>query len=223
MQEHIYWIGDSTVQFNRIHTYPQCGMGQVLELYLHPGVAVHDYAVNGCSTKSFWDKGFFEPVRQSLAAGDVLLIQFGHNDQKAAQPEEYAAPEDYQRYLLRYARIAQRAGALPVLITPLTRRRFEAGVLTRSHGVYPDAVRELAAREKLPLIDLTAASRAEVERLGEEASRAYYMYFGPGLYPNFPEGSDDNTHLRYEGAVCFAGMVAGGLRALGAPYEQLLL
>lgn len=223
MQEHIYWIGDSTVQFNRISTYPQCGMGQVLDLYLRPGITVHDHAVNGCSTKSFWDKGFFEPVRRALSPGDILLIQFGHNDQKPDQPEEYAAPADYQRNLLRYARIARRAGALPVLITPLTRRRFEAGALTRSHGVYPDAVRELAAREKLPLIDLTAASRAEVERLGEEASRAYYMYFGPGLYSNFPDGSDDNTHLRYEGAVRFAGMVADGLRALGEPYEWLVL
>lgn len=223
MEGHIYWIGDSTVQFNRIDTWPQCGMGQVLELYLRPGVVVHDHAVNGRSTKSFWDEGRFEPVRRALKAGDLLLIQFGHNDEKSEDPARYAAPEDYQANLLRYARLAQQAGALPVLITPLTRRRFEGELLTETHGAYPAAVRELARREGIPLIDLTAASRAEVQRLGDRASRVYYMNFDPGIYPNYPDGSGDNTHLRYEGAVRFAGMVADGLRALGEPYSGVLL
>lgn len=223
MEPCIHWIGDSTVHFNRIDTWPQCGMGQVLELYLHPGVTVYDHAVNGRSTKSFWDEGRFEPIRQALKPGDFLFIQFGHNDEKDYDPTRYTTLEEFQSNLLRYARLAQAVGALPVLITPVTRRRFDGKTLIHSHGLYPQAARELAQREDLPLIDLTTASWEDVEHLGDQASRAYYMNFGPGLYPNYPDGDSDDTHLRYEGAVHFAGMVADGLGKLGGPYAQLLL
>ena len=79
MEKRIFWIGDSTVHFNRVDTWPQRGMGQELEAYLRPGVVVYDYAENGRSTKSFWDQGLFEPVREAMKAGDFLFIQFGRN------------------------------------------------------------------------------------------------------------------------------------------------
>lgn len=222
MEKRVYWIGDSTVHFNHIDTWPQCGMGQELEVYLRPWVRVFNYAENGRSTKSFWDQGLFEPVRKALEPGDFLFIQFGHNDPKIEDPTRYVTPEEYRSNLLRYANIARAAGALPVLITPLTRRRFENDVLTVSHGPYPDAMRALAREENIPLIDLTASSRELVQRMGEEASRELYMYFPAGLYPNYPGGSQDNTHLRYAGALRFAGLVADGLRALGGEYAALL-
>lgn len=222
MEQRIFWIGDSTVHFNHVDTWPQRGIGQELEAYLRPGVAVYDYAENGRSTKSFWDQGLFEPVQAALKPGDFLFIQFGHNDEKSEDPARYAAPEDYKANLLRYANIARSAGAQPVLITPLTRRRFEGGILTESHGAYPDAMRALAREENIPLIDLTAASRKLVEELGDEKSKELYMNFPAGLYPGYPEGSDDNTHLRQLGAFRFAGLVAGGLKALGGVYAGLL-
>ena len=49
------------------------------------------------------------------------------------------------------------------------------------------------------------------------------MVFAPGLYPNYPEGKTDNTHLRNPGAVAFAGLVAKGLQTLGGPYADVLL
>ena len=80
MAPRIFWIGDSTVQFNNISTWPQCGMGQVLDLYVRPGIAVYDHARNGRSTKSFRDEGLWAPVEAALRPGDLLLMQFGHND-----------------------------------------------------------------------------------------------------------------------------------------------
>lgn len=68
----------------------------------------------------------------------------------------------------------------------------------------------LLRREALPLIDLTASSAQLVQQLGEPASRELYMIFAPGLYPNYPEGKTDNTHLRNPGAVAFAGLVGQG-------------
>ena len=221
----VFYIGDSTVQYNWIDTWPQCGIGQELELYLRPGIRVRDYGRNGRSTRSFREDGFWAPVEEALQPGDFLLIQFGHNDQKDFKPAIYASPEQYAANLLAYANAAKAKGAYPVLITPLVRRHFapDNRTLLRTHGVYPATMRELAAREGLPLIDLTAASRQLVESLGEEASRELYMVLPAGQYPNFPEGEVDNTHLRYYGAVRFAGLVAEGLRALGAPYADLLL
>ena len=223
MTPRIFWIGDSTVQFNNISTWPQCGMGQVLDLYVRPGIAVYDHARNGRSTKSFYDEGLWAPVEAALCPGDLLLMQFGHNDEKSEDPTRYAAPDQFAANLLAYAHAAQAKGALPVLITPLVRRRFEGGTLVPTHGAYPDAVRLLAAREDLPLIDLSAASAKLVQEMGEPASRELYMVFAPNLYPNYPDGKEDNTHLRYLGAVRFTGLVAAGLQALGGPYADVLL
>lgn len=219
----IWWIGDSTVQQNRIDTWPQCGMGQVLELYLRPGIPVHNHARNGRSTKSFREEGLFDPVKEGLRPGDLLLIQFGHNDEKEQDPTRYAAPDDYAANLLRYAREAQARGALPVLVTPLVRRHFAGQTLEPTHGPWPDAVRALAAREDLPLIDLTRSSHKLVQALGPTRSLALYMHFAAGCYPRYPDGLADDTHLRYEGAVRFAGLVAEGLLALGGPYAAPLL
>lgn len=84
-------------------------------------------------------------------------------------------------------------------------------------------MRLLAAREDLPLIDLSAASTKLVQEMGEPSSRELYMVFTPNLYPNYPDGKEDNTHLRYLGAVRFTGLVAAGLQALGGPYADVLL
>ena len=223
MAPRIFWIGDSTVQFNDISTWPQCGMGQVLDLYVRPDVIVCNHARNGRSTKSFYDEGRWAPVETALRPGDLVLIQFGHNDEKSQDPTRYTTPDRFAANLLAYARAAQAKGALPVLITPLVRRHFDGDTLTPTHGAYPDAVRMLAKREGLPLIDLSAASAKLVQTLGEPASRELYMVFAPNLYPNYPEGKEDNTHLRYLGAVRFTGLVADGLQALGGAYADVLL
>lgn len=219
----IHWIGDSTVQYNDIRTWPQCGIGQALELYLQPGVRVANYARNGRSTKSFRDEGLWQPVPGQLQPGDLLLIQFGHNDEKSEDPSRYATPEQYAQNLLAYAQEAARLGALPVLITPLTRRQFADGRLKLTHGPYPDAARAAAQHAGLPCIDLTAASRCLVEALGEERSRALYMVLPAGECSTAPEGKMDNTHLRYAGAVAFAGLIAAGLWRLGGPYQAVCL
>lgn len=220
----IHWIGDSTVQFNRIDTWPQCGMGQALDIYLRPGVTVYDYARNGRSSKSFRDEGLWAPVADAMKPGDLLLIQFGHNDEKEYDPERYANLTQFADNLLAYANEAKAKGAYPVLVTPLTRRHFlPNGMLENTHGDYPKAVRQLATREHLPLIDLTRASRTLLEDLGEEKSRELYMVFPAGAYSSYPGGKEDNSHLRYLGAVRFAGLIADGLKLLGHPYADVLL
>ena len=220
----IHWIGDSTVQYNDITTWPQQGMGQALGLYLQPGVMVEDHARNGRSTVSFRAEGYWQAAAARLRPGDLLLIQFGHNDEKADSPGGYADPAQYAQNLAAYAGEAQAAGALPVLVTPLTRRRFAPdGRLQHSHGPYPEACRRAARSAGAPCIDLTDASRRLVEALGDARSRALYMVLPAGVYPAWPDGLEDNTHLRAAGAAAFAGLVAAGLWRLGGAYRAPLL
>lgn len=220
----VFWIGDSTVQENKIDAWPQHGMGQALPLYLRPGIEMHNHAKNGRSSKSFRDEGLWAPVEAALGPGDLLLVSFGHNDEKSEDPSRYAAPEQYAENLTAYCETAREKGALAVLLTPLTRRRFTPdGKLEHSHGPYPDALRGAATLAGIPLIDLTAQSRALVEDLGEKESRKLYMVLTPGEEQTCPDGLTDNTHLRYYGAVRFCGLIARGLRALGGDYAAMLL
>jgi lysophospholipase L1-like esterase len=208
----LYYIGDSTVAFNKIHTYPQTGMSQGLPLYLRDGVQVISLAKNGRSTKSFLDEGRFAPAQQGLEAGDFLLIQFGHNDEKD-DPARHTDPNGSFRENLRYFISQARArGAYPVLITPIARRLFDENGQFRpgSHGLYPEAVRQVGAAENVPVADLTALTETFLEQLGDEASKPLFVW------------PKDNTHLKAEGAVKMAGFLAQELRRIGGLYADLL-
>ncbi len=208
----LYYIGDSTVARNTIHTYPQTGMSQGLARYVKNSVRISSHAKNGRSTKSFLDEGRFAPVADAIQPGDFLFIQFGHNDEKA-DPARHTDPDTtYRENLLLFVNAARAVGAHPVLITPIARRLFHEDGTFRpgSHGPYPDAMRKLAADENIPLVDLTAITERWLSTLGDEPSKPLFMW------------PKDNTHLRPEGAVRMAGFLAQGLEALGAPYCDLL-
>ena len=94
----IFWAGDSTVQYNDILTFPQTGIGQVMNLFLKPEVRVENHAKNGRSTKSFIDESRLTPIYDKITAGDFLFIQFGHNDEKKNDPQRYTDP--YSDYMV---------------------------------------------------------------------------------------------------------------------------
>ena len=103
----IFWAGDSTVKYNRMDTYPQTGIGQVLGLYLKPEVQVFDMAENGRSTKSFMDEGRLAAIERELKPGDFFFIQFGHNDEKKEDPLRYTeAFGSFQENLRTYIQAA---------------------------------------------------------------------------------------------------------------------
>ena len=208
----IFYIGDSTVQLNRFDTYPQTGMAQVLELYTAPGVRVLPHGKNGRSTKSFLDEGLFGPVRREIGPGDFLLIQFGHNDEKP-DPARHTEPfGSFQDNLRLFIRAAREAGAYPVLITPIARRRFDENgrFLPGSHGDYPAAIRQVGAEENVPVADLTALTERFLAELGDEASKPLFVW------------PKDNTHLKYDGAVRMAGFLRDELARFGPPCSDLL-
>lgn len=208
----IHYIGDSTVARNNIHSYPQTGMSQGLELYVKESVRVVSYAKNGRSTKSFLDEGRFAPVEQAMRPGDLLFIQFGHNDEKPDEARHTDPDTSFRDNLLLFINAARRVGAYPVLLTSIARRLFDENghYLPGSHGAYPEAMKKTGAEAGVPVIDLTTETERFIGELGDEASKPLFVW------------PVDNTHLKYEGAVKMAGFVARGLEALGGMYAELL-
>ena len=222
----IYYAADSTVQFNSYLTYPQTGISQGLRIYIRDDVEIRSYARNGRSTKSFIDEGRLDRIKKEIGKGDFLFIQFGHNDEKECDPSRYTkAFGAFSDNLKMMIKVAKEAGAYPVVISPVYRRLFDENGKTVDdcHLDYPDAMKKVAEEENVPYIDLCSLSRAYLDEIGDEASKELYMYFAPGLYKNFPEGKEDNTHLRYPGAVVYAGMIAEELKKFGGVYEGLVL
>lgn len=204
---HIIVVGDSTASYYDISRYPRMGWGQVLQRFFDKSIVVDDRAQSGRSARSFIDQGWFDGVAKEIAAGDVLLIQFGHNDAKIDDPTRYNEPlVEFPKYLMRYVDLARKAGATPVLITPVARRVFLNGEPVDTHGVYAQAVRDLAAREHVALIDLSVLSMNWLRALGEEPAKRFYMHV--------PEQAQaDDTHFQEHGAEAIACLVAGGMVA----------
>ena len=208
----VWYIGDSTAARNNIHSYPQTGMSQGLALYLKEEVRLVCLAKNGRSTKSFLEEGRFAPVEREIRQGDILLIQFGHNDEKP-DPARHTAPETtFRENLLYFVSVAKEAGAYPVLITPIARRLFDekGSFCPGSHGPYPDGVKAAAKAAGVPVIDLTRATEDYLALLGDEESKPLFVW------------PKDNTHLKYDGAVKMAGFLAQGLWDLGGVYAAVL-
>lgn len=206
----IWLIGDSTVEDNRP---PFRGWGWALPEFVRESVTVRNHALSGRSSRSFLAEGLLGPVRDGMQPGDLLLIQFGHNDEKDA-PELHTDPADsFPEHLSVYCDAALERGALPVLVTPVCRRIYTGGGdLLYTHGEYPAAIRHLAQFRNLPLIDLKAESRRLFLSLGQAATAELFVRLAPGELPDFPDGHDDKTHFNAHGAREIAALAAQLLR-----------
>ncbi len=222
---YIFYAGDSTAAQKRFNAYPETGMGQMLPLFLKPGMQVLNHAVNGRSTKSFIDEGRLDVIDSEIRPGDLLFIEFGHNDEKINDPTRYTeAFGSFSDNLKVFIDTARKHGATPLLMTAIERRGFdENGELKHSHGDYIEAVKRVAEQEKCAFTDMNALTRELIIKTGEEESKKFFMNFGPGIYENYPEGKSDNTHLRPEGAIAFARLIALEMKKLGSPFEEAVL
>lgn len=208
---HVYLIGDSTCATKDLKKQnPERGWGQMFQPLFDDGVIVENHAQNGRSSRSFRDEGRWQRVFDKLEAGDYVFIEFGHNDQKV-KTVRFSTPEEYAENLRRYVRETREKGATPVLLTPIVRRHFVDGVLTDTHGDYPAAARRVAAEEQVAFIDAEQLTREWVSAMGDEASKACFMWVAPGTCPLYPDGREDNTHLTVRGARTLARMIAAEL------------
>ncbi|MGW2346659.1 rhamnogalacturonan acetylesterase [Streptomyces sp. NPDC001661] len=197
----LFVAGDSTAAQKYLDAKPETGWGMALPFFLADRVRVANHAVNGRSSKSFVDEGRLDAILAAIRPGDLLLIQFAHNDEKSADPTRYTEPwSTYQDHLELYVDGARAKGARPVLATAVERRRFDAGGNpVPTHGDYPAAMRALAEREGVALLDIQALSLALWRELGVEGTKTYF---------NWTATEQDNTHFNPPGAIAVARLVA---------------
>lgn len=199
----IYLVGDSTMCLYDESRFPQEGWGMPFANFFDANIEIENHAKGGRSTKSFLDENRWQPIVDSLKAGDYVLIQFGHNDSANSKdhPNRYASPEDYKKYMGKYITETRAKNATIILITPVTQRKYnENGELIKSHKAYCDAVLELGLQYHVPVIDLNTKSHELVVEMGEKFSRNLFMVFEPNELPRFPNGLKDNTHFSEFGA-----------------------
>ena len=210
----IYICGDSTAASYTPQEAPITGWGQLLPDFL-PSIPVENRAMGGRSTKSFLSEGRLQKIEAEFQPGDLLLIQFTHNDTSDLVWRHTDPWTSFVNNLSIFVSTAQQNDARPVLMTPICRRYFRDGTLLPSHGDYPDAIRMLARKQNVPLIDLYEESRKLVQELGDEASRKLYLHVPPGIYPQYPDGQADDTHTQRAGAEAYARLTADALTRLG--------
>lgn len=210
----IFICGDSTAASYKPENAPMTGWGQVLGEMLE-NVTIVNRAMAGRSTKSYLADGRLTAIEKELQPGDLLLIQFAHNDGSDLVWRHTDANTSFVANLAIFVDTARLRGAIPVLLTPIPRREWREGVLVDLHGEYAPAIRRLALMRGVPLADVTALGMQALQEMGEEATQGLFMNVPPEVYPAYPRGAKDNTHTQREGALLFARIVAGELRRLG--------
>ncbi len=210
----IFLIGDSTMANKPLDENPERGWGQLFPNYMTDEVEIQNHAVNGRSTKSFITEHRWDTVMSRLKAGDYVMIQFGHNDQKVEDSNRSAPAHTlYKENLIRFVNDVRSKGANPILLTPVMRRKFdEAGKFVDQHGDYPGVVKEVAAMMNVPLIDLHKSSEALIVKEGVENSKRLFLHIPANYYKNNYKAREDNTHFSDFGARSMASLVCQSIK-----------
>lgn len=213
----IHLAGDSTMAPKLAEKRPETGWGEMLqEFFDTTQVRVVNHALNGRSTRTFISEGRWQEIVDSLKAGDYVFVQFGHNDESKIKIDRYTPPADYRANLIRFIAETKAKGGIPVLLTPVMRRRFDSkGVPRDTHGEYPDIVRSVAGEQHVALIDLHRKTDQLLRLFGEQASVSLFLQLPPGENANYPKGIQDNTHFSPFGARIVASLAVEGIREAG--------
>jgi lysophospholipase L1-like esterase len=201
----LFLAGDSTVTDQAVA--PNGSWGQMLPRFFAPTVAIANHAESGETLKSFVTEMRLAKLLSAIRPGDWVMIQFGHNDQKAQWPQTHAdAATTYRAWLRTYIAEIRARGATPILVTSPDRRNFDAhGRIESTLGEYPEAMRVVGREDGVAVIDLNAMSRT------------FYEALGPGLAERaFADEGRDKTHFNDFGAYSLARCMVEGIRAADA-------
>ena len=234
----IFMIGDSTMANKDISNGKQeRGWGMALQCYFDPDyVHIDNHAVNGRSTLSFINEGRWQKVLDKMKPGDYVVIQFGHNDEKAPADRHTDPGSTFDYNLAKFVRETREHGGTPILMNCVVRRNFfvvapendddeklrtqtfkdgvkmvEGDTLVDTHGLYAVAPRDVAQRMNCLFVDANQLTHDLEQGLGTEASKRLHMWFLPGQEPSEPKGKQDNTHYNKYGAHQVARLLADAM------------
>lgn len=207
----VFLAGDSTVTDQPREPYST--WGAMLPRFFKAGVAVANHAESGESLKSSLGAHRFDKIYSQMKAGDYLFVQFGHNDQKDKNPGQ-GAFEGYKERLKKVIEETKKHGGIPVLVTSMNRRNFDAsGKIVSNLGDFPEAVRQTAKEENVALIDLHAMSAPFYEGLEAKGHDESKKAFAPG----------DNSHHNNYGGYELAKYVVEGIRKCGLGLAKFIV
>ncbi|MDH6311950.1 lysophospholipase L1-like esterase [Parabacteroides sp. PFB2-10] len=216
----VFLCGNSTVVDQ--DEEPWASWGQMIPAFFNDRVAFANYAESGESANTFIGAGRLKKALTQMKAGDYIFIEFGHNDQKQKGPGK-GAYYSYMTSLKTFIDEAKLKGAHPVLVTPTQRRNFnEEGKIVDTHENYPEAMKWLAIKENIPLVDLHAMTRTLYEALGVEESKKALVHYPANTYPGQTKALADNTHFNPYGAYQVAKCVVEGIKALRLPLVEYI-
>ena len=216
----VFLCGNSTVvdQDNE----PWASWGQMIPHFFGTDVCIANYAESGESANTFIGAKRLAKALSQIKKGDYLFMEFGHNDQKQKGPGK-GAFYSFMTSLKTFVDEARARGAQPVLVTPTQRRSFdENGKIKDTHLDFPDAVRWLAEKENIPLIDLHDMTRVLYEAMGVEESKHAFVHYPANSYPGQDKPLADNTHFNPYGAYQIAKCVIEGMKKAGLPVVKFL-
>ena len=235
----VFMIGDSTMANKPLDKENQeRGWGQMLPIYLEGAIKVDNHAVNGRSSKSFIDEGRWEKVREQIRPGDYVIIQFGHNDEKAKSPDRYTVPgSTFDANLKKFVNETREKGGTPILMNSIVRRNFpangiaaaqtddrqktwkkglenypaEGDTLVDTHGDYRIAPKNVAEEMGVVFVDMNTLTHELVQGLGKDSSKDLFMWMPVGKYEFAPNGRIDNTHLNVYGGIVVSRLAVNAL------------
>ncbi len=199
----VFMAGNSTVTDQR--SEPWASWGQMFPAFLKPDCAVANYAVSGSTLRHYRASRRLKKAIALMKRGDFMFIEFAHNDQKQ---KDYAPYGEYQEDIKDYCDKVLAKGGQPILVTSTQRRRFdENGKVINTLGDFPQAMRDYAKENSIPLIDLNKMSMELYAALGVEGSKKALVHYKAGTFPGQEKDLADNTHFSTYGAYELAKCV----------------
>ena len=209
----VFLCGNSTVVDQEEE--PWASWGQMITRWFGTQVVVANYAESGLSCTSFLAQLRLDKILSQLKRGDYVIVEFGHNDEKEKKAGD-GAWYSYSRNLKIFVDRVREAGGQIIFCTPTARRFFndDHQTIRNTHGDYPEAMKTVARREQVPVVDLTAMSTTFYETLGEEGSKKSLVHYPANTFPGQDKPLADNTHFNPYGAWEIAKMVIMGLKQI---------
>ena len=211
----VFLCGNSTVVDQEDE--PWASWGQMITRWFDDSVAIANYAESGLSCTSFLAQLRLDKILTQLRKGDYVIMEFGHNDEKEKKAGD-GAWYSYSRNLKIFVDRVREQGGHVIFCTPTARRFFndDHRTIQNTHGDYPEAMKTVARRENVPVIDLTAMSTTLYETLGEEGSKQTLVHYPANTFPGQDKPLADNTHFNPFGAWQIAKMVVMGLKQMNS-------
>ena len=218
----IFLCGNSTVVDQPYE--PWASWGQMIPRWFGPEIAISNNAESGLTAGSFLGSYRLDKILTMMKKGDYVICEFGHNDQKEKMAGA-GAWYNFSYNLKVFIDKVRAKGGNIIFVTPTQRRRFDDAThskILETHGDYPDAMRAVAKREGVPVIELHDMTRTFFETLGYENSKKSLVHYPANTYPNQPKALEDNTHFNPYGAYEVAKMVVMGMKQLNLPIVKYL-